>query len=66
MDVSVQDRFGDTRENRMGETVKTVTLLASVLMSLALVIGCADRAEQRLRQVQNELEQSASNGIARW
>ena len=26
-------------------------------MSLALVIGCADRAEQRLRQVQNELEQ---------
>ena len=25
-------------------------------MSLALVIGCADRTEQRLRQVQNELE----------
>ena len=40
----------------MGETVQTVTFLASVLMSLALVIGCADRAEQRLRQMQNELE----------
>jgi chemotaxis protein MotB len=37
--------------------VKTVTFLASILMSLALVIGCADRTEQRLRQVQNELEQ---------
>ena len=40
----------------MREIVKTVTFLASVLMSLALVIGCADRAEQRLRQVQNDLE----------
>ena len=39
------------------ETVKTVTFLASVLMSLALVIGCADRTEQRRTQVQNELEQ---------
>ena len=57
MDVSVQDRFGDTRENRMRETVKTVTFLASALMSLTLAIGCVDRAEQRLRQVQNELEQ---------
>ena len=56
MDVSVQDRFDDTPENWMGETVQTVTLLASVLMSLALVIGCADSAEQRLRQMQNELE----------
>jgi chemotaxis protein MotB len=37
--------------------VKTVTFLASALMSLALVTGCADSAEQRLRQVQNELEQ---------
>jgi hypothetical protein len=27
------------------ETVKIVTFLASVLMSLALVIGCADRTE---------------------
>jgi len=54
--VLVQDRFGDTRENWMGETVQTVTFLASVLMSLALVIGCADSAEQRLRQMQNELE----------
>ena len=44
-------------EERERETVKTVTILASVLMSLALVIGCADRTEQRLRQVQNELEQ---------
>ena len=52
----MQDRFGDTRDNWMGETVQIVTLLASVLMSLALVIGCADNAEQRLRQMQNELE----------
>lgn len=37
--------------------MKTVTFLASVLMSLTLVLGCADRTEQRLRQVQNELEQ---------
>jgi chemotaxis protein MotB len=37
--------------------VKAVTFLASVLMNLALVTGCADSAEQRLRQVQNELEQ---------
>lgn len=37
--------------------MKTVTFLASVLMSLTLAIGCADRTEQRLRQVQNELEQ---------
>jgi chemotaxis protein MotB len=40
----------------MGETMQTVTLLASVLMSLALVVGCADSTEQRLRQMQNELE----------
>ncbi len=56
MDVPVQDRFGDTHENWVGETVQTVTFLASVLMSLALVIGCADSAEQRLSQMQNELE----------
>lgn len=37
--------------------MKTVTFLASVLMSLTLVIGCADPTEQRLRQVQNELKQ---------
>jgi hypothetical protein len=36
--------------------VKTVTFLASVLVSLVLMIGCADQTEQRLRQVQNELE----------
>ena len=52
----MQDRFGDTRDNWMGETVQIVTVLASVLMSLALVTGCADSAEQRLRQMQNELE----------
>jgi chemotaxis protein MotB len=52
----VHDRFGDTCENWIGETVQTVTFLASVLMSLALVIGCADSAEQRLRLMQNELE----------
>ena len=52
----MQDRFGDTRENWMGETVQTVTFLASVLMGLTLVIGCADSAEQRLRLMQNELE----------
>jgi chemotaxis protein MotB len=44
-------------KKREKETVKTVTFLASALMSLALVTGCADSAEQRLRQVQNELEQ---------
>ena len=37
--------------------MKTVTCLASGLMSLALVLGCADGTEQRLRQVQHELEQ---------
>jgi len=52
----VQDRLGDTREYWMGETVQIVTFLASVMMSLALVIGCADSAEQRLRLMQNELE----------
>lgn len=36
--------------------MKTVTFLASVLMSLALVIGCADSAEKRLRLMQDELE----------
>jgi chemotaxis protein MotB len=56
MDMAGHDWFGDTRDNWMGETVKTVTFFASALMSLALVIGCADRAEQRLRQMQNELE----------
>jgi len=56
MDVPVQNRVDDTREYWMGETVQTVTFLVSVLMSLALVIGCADSAEQRLREMQNELE----------
>lgn len=37
--------------------MKTVTFLASILMSLALLIGCADRTEQQLRQVQKDLEQ---------
>jgi chemotaxis protein MotB len=56
MDVPVQNRVDDTREYWMGETVQTVPFLVSVLMSLALVIGCADSAEQRLREMQNELE----------
>jgi chemotaxis protein MotB len=55
--VSVQNRFGDKHEQRERETVKTVTFLASVFMSSALVIGCADRSDQQLRQVQHELEQ---------
>ena len=46
---------GGSRGER--ETVKTVTVLAHVLMSLVLVAGCADPTEQRLRQVQHELEQ---------
>ena len=57
LDVLVHGWFGDTHENWRGETVKTVLLFASVLMSLALLIGCADSTEQRLRQVQNELAQ---------
>lgn len=36
--------------------MKTATLLTSVLVSLVLMIGCADQTEQQLRQVQNELE----------
>ena len=52
----MQDRFDDTCDNWMGETVQIVMFLASVLMSLVLVIGCADSAEQRLRLMQNELE----------
>jgi chemotaxis protein MotB len=41
----------------VGETVKTVTFFASVLMSTILSIGCADRTEQPLIQVQKDLEQ---------
>jgi len=38
--------------------VKTVRSLASILIGLVLLLGgCADRSEQQLRQVQNELEQ---------
>jgi chemotaxis protein MotB len=36
--------------------VQIVTFLASLLVSLVLMIGCADPAEQRLSHVQNELE----------
>jgi chemotaxis protein MotB len=54
--VEAHDRFDDTR-GKAKETMKTATLLTSVLLSLALVIGCADSTEQRLRQVQNELAQ---------
>lgn len=37
--------------------MKTVTLLASVLMSMALLMGCIDRTEQPFVQVQKDLEQ---------
>lgn len=37
--------------------MKTVKFLASVLMSTALLIGCIDKTEQQLRQVQKDLEQ---------
>ena len=37
--------------------MKTLTFHTTVLMSLALVLGCADGTEQQLRQVQYELEQ---------
>ena len=37
--------------------MKSVTFLANVLMSLVLTVGCVDPTEQRLRQVQHELEQ---------
>lgn len=37
--------------------MKTVTFLAHALLSLALVIGCADSTEQGLTQVRHELEQ---------
>lgn len=43
--------------------MQTATLLVSALMSLALVIGCADSTEQRLRQVQNELEHVLRAGL---
>jgi chemotaxis protein MotB len=53
----VQDRFDNKRKQREREIVKTMTFLASVVMSSALLIGCVDRTEQQLRQVQNDLEQ---------
>ncbi len=53
----MQDRFDNKRKQREREIVKTMTFLASVLMSTALLIGCVDRTEQQLRQVQNDLEQ---------
>jgi chemotaxis protein MotB len=57
MDLSVQDLFADKALTRGRETVKTVTFLASVLMSTALLLGCVDGTEQQLRQVQKDLEQ---------
>jgi len=58
MDGSVHDRLDDKSLKWVGETVKTVMFLASVLIGLVLLLGgCADRIEQRLRQVQKELEQ---------
>jgi len=41
----------------------TVMFLVSLLISLTLVIGCGDKTEQRLRQVQNELEQVLRIGL---
>lgn len=37
--------------------MKTVTFLVSVLMSMALLMGCIDRTDQPLIQVQKDLEQ---------
>ena len=37
--------------------MKTVTLLTSALLSLILMIGCADSTERQLSQVQKDLEQ---------
>jgi len=58
-------KIGSVTRVRTGweKPVQTVTLLASALMSLALVIGCADSTEQRLRQVQSELEQVLRTGL---
>lgn len=57
MDGSVHDQLDDKSLKRVGETVRTVVILVSVLMSPIVLIGCADSTEQRLRQVQKELEQ---------
>lgn len=58
-------KIGSVTRVRTGweKPVQTITLLASVLMSLTLVIGCGDRAEQRLSQVQNELEHVFRTGL---
>ena len=50
----MHDRLDDKSLKRVGETV---TFIASVLMSMALVMGCIDRTEQPLIQVQKDLEQ---------
>lgn len=58
MDVRLPvDRVGDQSLTGVSTTMKPVTLLTSVLMSLILMIGCADRTERQLSQVQKELEQ---------
>jgi chemotaxis protein MotB len=36
--------------------VKTITFFGSILMSTALLIGCVDRTERSLTQVQSDLE----------
>jgi hypothetical protein len=36
--------------------VKNVTIFGSILMSTALLIGCVDRTERSLTQVQSDLE----------
>ena len=43
--------------------MKAVTRMARALMCLALVTGCADTTEQRLRQVQNGLEHVLRTGL---
>jgi chemotaxis protein MotB len=58
MERALPDRFDGNSWKQVGEIVKTVTFLASVLIALVLVIGgCTDRIEQRLGQVQKNLEQ---------
>lgn len=43
--------------------MKTVTCVASALMSMVLSMGCADRTEQPLLQVQKDLEQALRTAL---
>lgn len=57
MDVRLPvERLGDQALTRVSTTMKTVTLLTTVLLSVILVMGCADWTERQLNQVQKELE----------